>query len=458
MRLQKVLVANRGEIAVRIIRACQELGISTVAVYSEADATSKHVMLADEAYFVGKASALESYMNIPNILSAARESKADAIHPGYGFLAENQDFAKACEDNGYAFIGPKLSIMKLMSSKIEARETAVRLGVPVAEGNTRPVRSKREAIRTARKVGYPVLIKPSGGGGGRGLRVARNERELNEYWIMSEREANLSFADAGVFLEKYMEKARHVEVQILADNYGNVLHLGERDCTIQRRHQKLIEESPSPVLNEDLRKQMIDAALKLAVGIEYNSVGTVEFILDQEGNFYFIEMNTRIQVEHPVSEMVTGVDLVKEQIRIAAGEKLSYSQDDIKAKGWALECRINAEDPEQNFMPCPGLISFYERPAGNFVRVDDYVYSGYELPYFYDSLMGKVITWGNSREEAIARMKVALNEFKIEGISTTIPFHLKVLSHPQFIRGDVYTTFAQELVSEWIPLEDAAGK
>ncbi len=458
MRIQKVLIANRGEIAVRIIRACQELDISTVAIYSEADTTSKHVMMADEAYYVGKASALDSYMNITNVLAVAAEAQVDAIHPGYGFLAENEDFARACEDNGYTFIGPCPSIMSRMSSKIDARETAVQLGVPVAEGNTKPVRSKREAIHTAKRVGYPVLIKPSGGGGGRGLRVARNERELNEFWVMSEREANMSFVDAGVFLEKYMEKARHIEVQILADNYGNVIHLGERDCTIQRRHQKLIEESPSPVLSEELRRQILNAALKLARGIKYNSAGTVEFILDQDQNFYFIEMNTRIQVEHTVSEMVTGVDIVKEQIMVAAGEKLNFSQDDIANKGCSIECRINAEDPEQNFMPSPGLITFYERPAGHSIRVDDYVYSGYELPYFYDSLLSKVIVWGNTREEAMARMKRALNEFNIEGIKTTIPFHQQVLKHPLFIDGDIYTTFAQELVSDLVPLKNAAVK
>lgn len=455
---KKVLIANRGEIAVRVIRACQELGIETVAVYSEADSTSKHVKMADEAYCVGKASALESYMSITNILAAAKDARVDAIHPGYGFLAENKDFATACEENGFVFIGPRASIMDLMSSKVAARETAGRLGVPVAQGTNKAIRSKREAARTARKVGYPVLVKPSGGGGGRGLRVANNERELTECLILCEREANMAFADAGVFLEKYMEKARHVEVQVMADNYGNVVYLGERDCTIQRRHQKLIEESPSPVLDEGLRRKMLEAALKLASGIGYNNAGTVEFILDQEGNFYFIEMNTRIQVEHPVTEMVTGVDLVKEQILVAAGERLSFSQEDIRPRGWALECRINAEDPERNFMPCPGLITFYERPAGGFVRVDDFAYSGYELPFFYDSLLGKVITWGRTRDEAIARMKKALDEFVIEGIETTIPFHQLVLNHPAFINGDVYTTFAQELVGQWVPLKDAASE
>jgi len=456
--MQKVLIANRGEIAVRVIRACQKLGIKTVAIYSGADSTSRHVQMADEAYYVGAASPFESYMNIANILAVAKEAQVDAIHPGYGFLSENPDFAAACEESGFTFIGPRPAVMELMSSKTDARETAARLGVPVAQGNSRPVRSKREAIRTARKVGYPVLVKPSGGGGGRGLRVARNERELTECLVMSEREANLSFADAGVFLEKYVEKARHIEVQILADNYGNVVHLGERDCTVQRRHQKLIEESPSPVVSRELRQKMVEAALKLASGINYNNAGTVEFILDQEGNFYFIEMNTRIQVEHPVTEMVTGIDLVQEQIRIAAGEKLSFSQDDIKVKGWALECRINAEDPERNFMPCPGLITLYEKPSGDVIRIDDYVYSGYSLPYFYDSLLGKIIAWGNTRDEAIANMKKALDEFNIEGIKTTIPFHQVILNHPSFIRGEVYTTFAQELVNNWLPLEDAAVK
>lgn len=458
MMFNKVLVANRGEIAIRVIRACQELGVKTVAIYSEVDSTSKHVQRADEAYCVGKASALESYMNVPKILEVAKKAQVDAIHPGYGFLAEDINFAAACEKEGFVFIGPRIPIMELMSSKVAARETAKRLGVPVVQGTDNAVRSKKEAVRAARKIGYPILVKPSGGGGGRGLRIANNEYELMESLVLSEREANMAFVDTGVFLERYIEKARHLEVQIMADNYGHVVHLGERDCTVQRRHQKLIEESPSPVLEERQRRQMLDAALKLASGIGYNNAGTVEFVLDDYGNFYFIEMNTRIQVEHTVTEMVTGIDLVKEQISVAAGGQLSFSQEEVQPRGWALQCRINAEDPEHDFMPSPGVITYYERPAGGFVRIDDYAYSGYELPFFYDSLMGKVVTWGRNRTEAIERMKRALSRFRIEGVKTTIPFHLIVLNHPAFISGQYYTDFVQELASEWIILPDAASE
>lgn len=458
MSFQKVLIANRGEIAVRIIRACKELGIKAVTVFSEADFYSRHVSEADEAYCIGAAPPADSYLSINNILAVAKEAQVDAVHPGYGFLAENSEFATACEENGFVFIGPRPSAMEMMSNKVDARETATRFGVPVVPGNSKPIRTRKEALRIARKVGYPVLVKPSAGGGGRGLRVAQNEHELIECLASSEREASLSFANAGIFIEKYMEGARHVEVQILADNYGNMVHLGERDCTIQRRHQKLIEESPSPVVNQELRQKMVTAALKLAAGINYNNAGTVEFILDRDGNFYFIEMNTRIQVEHPVTEMVTGIDLVKEQIRIAAGEKLNVCQDDITIKGWALECRINAEDPERNFFPSPGLITIYEKPTGEGIRVDDYVYSGYTLPYFYDSLMGKVITWGETRDEAINRMKKALSEFRIGGIKTTLPFHQWILNHPSFICGEVYTTFVQELLNNCEPFKDLAAR
>ncbi|KKM10556.1 acetyl-CoA carboxylase [Clostridiales bacterium PH28_bin88] len=451
MSFKKVLISNRGEIAVRIIRACRELGIKTVAIYSEADSSSRHVSEADEAYCVGPAPPAASYLNIHHILAKAMVAHVDAIHPGYGFLSENPDFAAACEKYGFQFIGPRPATMALAGMKVAARETAVALGVPVVPGSPEPIRTMKEAFRTARELGYPVLIKPSAGGGGRGLRVARDEQELVECLASSQREASLSFAAAGILMEKYLEKARHVEVQILADHHGNAVHLGERDCTIQRRHQKLIEESPSPAVDEELRQRMVSAALRLATGINYTSAGTVEFILDQQGNFYFIEMNTRIQVEHPVTEMITGIDLIKEQIRIAAGKKLSFSQADVVRKGWALECRINAEDPERNFLPSPGTITFYQKPGGDGIRVDDYVYSGYTLPPFYDSLLGKVIAWGDTREEAISRMKKALGECRIEGIKTTMPFLQRVLNHPCFTRGEIYTTFAQALAASEQP-------
>lgn len=456
MGFNKILIANRGEIAVRIIQACKQMGIKTVAVYSEADFCSRHVHEADEAYCIGAALPAESYLKADNILAVAKEAGVDAIHPGYGFLAENPDFALACEDNGFTFIGPRPAAMRLMSSKIDARRTAIRFGVPVVPGTTSPVRSKKEAVRMARKIGYPVLVKPSAGGGGRGLRVAHNEHELFECLSSAEREASMSFNSAGIFLERYLERSRHIEVQVLADSYGNVVHLGERDCTIQRRYQKLIEESPSPAVDEDLRAKIVAAAVRLAVGINYNNAGTVEFVLDPEGNFYFIEMNTRIQVEHPVTEMVTGIDIVKEQIRIAAGEQLGFEQDDINLNGWAIECRINAEDPAQNFFPCPGTITLYEKPDGEGIRIDDYIYSGYTLPFFYDSLLGKVIAWGETREEAVSRMKKALSEFRIGGIKTTLPFHLRVLNHPSFAHGDVCTTFAEELVNSHMSFQDLA--
>ncbi len=451
MPFRKILIANRGEIALRIIRACRQMGIKTVAVYSEADVTSRHVAEADEAYCVGPAPAADSYLNIHRILAMAMVAHVDAIHPGYGFLSENANFATACMKYGFKFIGPAGAVIDLMGKKVAARQTAVALGIPVVPGSSVPVRNIKEAVRTARELGYPVLIKPSAGGGGRGLRVARSEYELKDCLASSQREASLSFATAGIFMEKYLEKARHVEVQILADQYGNVVHLGERDCTVQRRHQKLIEESPSPAVDQKLRERMVTAATRLAAGIGYTNAGTVEFVLDHEGNFYFIEMNTRIQVEHPVTEMVTGIDLIQQQIRIAGGEKLNITQADIIPKGWALECRINAEDPERNFLPCPGTITLYQKPGGEGIRVDDYVYSGYTLPHFYDSMLGKVIAWGNTRQEAINRMKKALGEFNIYGIKTTLPFHQKILSHPAFCQGQVFTTFVQEMLESEQP-------
>ncbi len=444
--VNKVLIANRGEIAVRVIKACREMGIKTVAVYSEADVSSRHVREADEAYCIGPASAVESYLNIDNIMRSAVKAKADAIYPGYGFLSEDPDFAVECEKWGIRFIGPLPETMELMSKKVNARRAAANLGVPVAGGSSVTVCGPAEAACVAREIGYPVLIKPSAGGGGRGLRVAYNEKELKEGLEASQAEAKMSFADATIILEKYIEKALHVEVQILADNHGNVVNLGERDCSTQRRSQKLIEESPSPAISEELKQEILSAAVKFARGLDYRNAGTVEFIVDQQGNFYFIEMNTRIQVEHPVTEMVTGVDIVKEQLRITAGEELRLKQKEIVRQGWAIECRVNAEDPENNFYPSPGTITKYKRPGGKGVRVDDYVYSGYTVPFYYDSLLGKLIVWGRTREEAINRMRAALADYCIEGIKTTIPFHRQIMNHPMFIGGEIYTTFVQDVL------------
>jgi acetyl-CoA carboxylase biotin carboxylase subunit len=444
---KKILIANRGEIALRVIRACREVGIKAVAIYSEADRLSRHVEEADEAYCVGPAPVASSYLNIQKILAKAMAAHVDAIHPGYGFLSENGEFASICERYGFKFIGPKPETLDLTGNKVKVRKLAMNLGLPVVPGSSEPVDNVEDAAEIAREIGFPVLIKPAAGGGGRGLRTVHSEKELKAQLESSAREAGMTFISAGVFIEKYLEKARHIEVQVLADHYGNAIHLGERDCTIQRRYQKLIEESPSPVVDENLRRRITEAALKLVKGINYTNAGTVEFLLDQEGNFYFIEMNSRIQVEHPVTELVSGIDIVKEQLRIAAGEKLQYSQKDVTLDGWALECRINAEDPGQNFMPSLGTITAYVPPGGVLVRIDDYVYAGYNIPPYYDSLLGKVVVWGRTRNEAIDRMKAALQGFRIEGINTTIPFHMQVLNHPVFLNGNAYTLFTEELMS-----------
>lgn len=457
MLFRKVLIANRGEIALRVIRTCQQMGIKTVAIYSEADVTSRHIAEADEAFCVGSAPAADSYLNIDRILDVAQKARVDAIHPGYGFLSENDNFAFACNKYGIKFIGPAGEVIGMMGKKVVARQTALAHGIPVVPGSPAVIRGLKEALRTAKGLGYPVLIKPSAGGGGKGIRVARNEYELKDCLTSCGLEAGLSFASAGIFMEKYLEKARHIEVQVLADQHGNIIHLGERDCTIQRRHQKLTEESPSPALDHRLRERMAAAALRLAAGIGYTNAGTVEFVLDQEGNYYFIEMNTRIQVEHPVTEMVTGIDLIRQQILIAGGEKLNLTQADIIPRGWAIECRINAEDPDRNFLPCPGTIMHYQKPIGEGVRVDDYVYNGYTFPYYYDSLLGKVITWGSTREEAIKRMQKALDDFKISGIKTTLPFQQKLLTHPAYWRGEVHTTFVQEMLGHGRPVRLIAG-
>ena len=440
---KKILIANRGEIAVRIIRACHELGIIAVAIYSEADKNALHVKLADEAYCIGKASVQESYLNVKNILSVALHTKAEAIHPGYGFLSENTEFAEACLELGIAFIGPDYKIINKMGDKSNARDTMKSSGVPTVPGTDGEISDINEATEIAKTIGYPVIVKASAGGGGKGMRVAYSEDELISSIETAQKEAENYFGNPMVYLEKYLEYTRHVEIQIIGDNYGNVVHLGERDCSIQRRHQKLVEESPSPALNEDLRNAMGDAAVKASKAVNYNSVGTVEFLLDEDNKFYFMEMNTRIQVEHGVTEMITGIDLLKEQISIAAGEKLSFSKEDVKINGCAIECRINAEDPSMNFIPCPGNITNYIAPGGIGIRIDSAVYSGYSISPFYDSMVSKVIAWGRNRDEAIARMKRALNEFVIEGVKTTIPFHAKLMDNETFKSGKFNTKFLE---------------
>ncbi|AZR73541.1 acetyl-CoA carboxylase biotin carboxylase subunit [Anoxybacter fermentans] len=443
---KKILIANRGEIAVRIIRACREMGIKTVAIYSEADRNALHVQAADEAYCIGPNPSTKSYLNIPNIMSVASIAKVDAIHPGYGFLSENAHFAEVCEECGFVFIGPKPKTIEKMGDKAIARKTMIEAGVPVVPGTEDAIQDIDEAIYKAEEIGYPVIIKASAGGGGRGMRVAYNKEDLIRAINTASAEAEAAFGNAHVYLEKYVEEPRHIEFQILADDYGNVIHLGERDCSIQRRHQKMIEEAPSPALTPELRSKMGEMAIKAAKAANYVNAGTVEFLLDKHNNFYFIEMNTRIQVEHPVTEMITGIDLIKAQIRIAEGHELALTQDDIQIIGTSIECRINAEDPERNFMPSPGTVTRYLPPGGPGVRVDSAVYQGYTIPPYYDSMVGKLIVWGANREEAIDRMKRALNEFVIEGIKTTIPFHKKVLNNDFFRRGEVYTNFIQRRI------------
>lgn len=443
---KKILIANRGEIALRIIRACRELDIETVAVFSEGDREALHVKAADEAVCIGPISSAKSYLNIPNIISAAELTGVDAIHPGYGFLSENARFSEICESCNITFIGPSPKVIETMGDKATARKTMIESGVPVVPGSKDIITDEKTAAKVAEEIGYPVLIKASAGGGGKGMRVAQNAKELSKSIQAAQAEAQASFGNAEVYLEKYVEEPRHIEIQILGDNYGNVVHLGERDCSLQRRHQKLLEESPSSALNPELRAKMGAVAVQAAKSAGYSNAGTIEFLLDRHGNFYFIEMNTRIQVEHPVTEMVTGLDLVKEQIRLAAGEPLGYTQENIQMRGWAIECRINAEDPDKNFMPSPGLINIYHAPGGPGVRVDSAVYQGYAVSPYYDSMVGKLIVWGATRQEAIARMKRALEEFVIEGIHTTIPFQLRVLDNAFYQRGEVYTNFIQRRI------------
>lgn len=440
----KILIANRGEIAVRIIRACRELGIYTVAVYSEADRDALHVKLADEAYCIGPTLARDSYLNFANIMSVATLTETDAIHPGYGFLAENSDFAEICAECNIKFIGPSPEAIQTMGAKSMARETMKAAGVPVVPGTDGLIENEEMAVQTAADIGYPVLVKATAGGGGKGIRIVHNADELVKSVHMAQQEAEANFGNAGVYLEKFLQNPRHIEVQIMADSFGNVIHLGERDCSVQRRMQKLIEESPSPAVDDSLREEMGDAAVRAARAVHYEGAGTIEFLVE-DGQFYFMEMNTRIQVEHPVTEMVTGVDLIQEQIRVAAGEKLSIRQEDVHQNGWAIECRINAENPDKNFMPSPGTIDFYLPPGGTGVRVDSSAYPGFTITPFYDSMIAKLIVWGKTREEAILRMRRALGEFAIDGIDTTIPFHLQVLEHERFIAGDVTTKFLDHM-------------
>jgi acetyl-CoA carboxylase biotin carboxylase subunit len=444
MKFHKVLIANRGEIAVRIIRACRELDISTVAVYSEADKDSLHVRLADEAYCIGPVSSKDSYLNVTNIMSVATLTECDAIHPGYGFLAENADFAEICESCSITFIGPSAEAISRMGDKSVAKLTMKEAGVPIIPGSDGIVDSLDEAIVIGREIGYPLIIKATAGGGGKGIRIADDEDSLIKQITAAQQEAQKAFGNAGVYLEKYLTGMKHVEIQIIADNYGHVVHLGERDCSIQRRRQKLLEEAPCPVLSSDIRERMGEAAIRAAKSVQYSGAGTLEFLLGTDGQFYFMEMNTRIQVEHPVTEMVTSVDIIKEMISVAEGNSLSFRQEDIFIHGWSIECRINAEDPERNFMPCPGEIKFYLPPGGPGVRIDSAAYQGYSIPPYYDSMIAKLIVWAPTRQEAIAKMKRALSEFSVEGIHTTIPFHQKLLNHPTFIDGDFDIKFLEE--------------
>jgi acetyl-CoA carboxylase biotin carboxylase subunit len=443
---KKILIANRGEIAVRVIRACREMGIRTVAVYSEADRGALHVRMADQAYEIGPAPSRESYLVIDRIIDTAKRAKADAVHPGYGFLAENAAFAKACRDAGVIFIGPSFESIALMGSKVESRRAAARHGVEMVPGTLDPITSDDEARTIASGVGYPIMLKASAGGGGKGLRLVRAEDEMESALRNTRSEALAAFGDAAIYIEKFVEKPRHVEIQVLADHHGHSIYIGERECTIQRRHQKVIEECPSPIMDADLRRRMGEAALKVVTAAKYYNAGTVEFLVDQNRRFYFLEMNTRLQVEHPVTEMVTGLDLVKLQILVAAGEKLTLRQDDIVMRGAAIECRVYAEDPSNNFFPSPGKITMLRAPSGPGIRDDGGVYSGWTVPIDYDPLLSKLVAWGATRDEAIDRMRRALREYHIEGIQTNISFFLEILNDPDFRKGNFDTGF----IDRWL--------
>jgi acetyl-CoA carboxylase biotin carboxylase subunit len=441
----KILIASRGEIALRIIRACKEMGIPTVAVYSEADRDCLHVRFADEIVCIGPPRAAESYLNIPRIISAAEVTGAEAVHPGYGFLAENGDFAEACESCGIKFIGPSPEVIGRMGDKATAREAMLEAHVPVVPGSLGAVSEADDAVAVAHEIGYPVMVKASGGGGGRGMRLAKDDDELRKAFVAAAGEAEASFGNRKVYVEKFIEKPRHIEIQVLCDSHGNGVYLGERDCSIQRKHQKLIEESPSPAVDETLRQKLGGAAVRGSLALRYENAGTVEFLMDCHGSFYFIEMNTRIQVEHPVTEMVTGIDIVKEQIRIAAGEQISVRQDGVTINGHAIECRINAEDPDRDFAPSPGRIEAFHMPGGPGIRVDTHAYAQYEIPRYYDSLLAKLVAYGPDRNEATARVARALDEFIVEGVKTTIPFHRKAVASDLFRSGSFDTGFVAHL-------------
>ena len=447
---KKILIANRGEIAVRIIRACREMGIRTVAVYSEADRDCLHTLLADEAICIGPAPSGQSYLNMERILAATVALKADAIHPGFGFLSENAKFAKLCAECNIAFIGPSAEIINRMGNKSEARRTMMDAGVPVVPGSKEPVHQAAEALEMAKSIGFPVMIKASSGGGGKGMRISRGEADFTENFNAAQMESVKGFSDDTMYIEKYIEKPRHIEFQIMADKHGNVVHLGERDCSIQRRHQKVLEEAPCDVITQDLRERMGDTAVRAAKAVGYENAGTIEFLLDKNKDFYFMEMNTRIQVEHPVTEMVTGMDLIKEQICVAAGEKLSVSQEDVVIKGHAIECRINAENPSKNFMPCPGRITNVHAPGGNGVRVDSHIYSDYKVPANYDSMLMKLIVYDKDRASAIAKMRSALGELVIEGIETNVNFQYEILGNEAFQEGNTDTGFIEKYFPDYV--------
>jgi len=440
----KVLIANRGEIAVRVIRTCKELGFKTVAVYSEADANSYHRQLADEDICIGGPYSKQSYLNIPNIISAALVTNAKAIHPGYGFLSENAKFSQICKDHDLIFLGPSPEVITLFGDKSTAKNTMKKLGVPTVPGSESIISSVDEALGIAREIGYPVIIKATAGGGGKGMRVCFSDEDLKKFLPLAQGEAQAAFGNPGVYIEKYIQNPKHIEIQFLGDRFGNAITLGERDCSIQRKHQKLIEEAPGPTITPEQREKISEVVGKAVSSVGYVGAGTMEFIMDDKGNFYFMEVNTRIQVEHPVTEMITGIDIIREQILVCLGEKLSISQEDVKLNGHAIECRINAEDPFNDFRPSPGVIKTLHLPGGFGVRVDTHVYQGYEIPMFYDSMIAKLIVWGKDRNEAIMRMKRALDEFVVEGVPTTIPFHSKVMNHPVFLGGTHTTRFLEE--------------
>lgn len=456
--INKILIANRGEIAVRIIRACKEMEIISVAVYSDADKDSLHVKYADEAVNIGPPLSRKSYLNIENIIKAAKNKNADAIHPGYGFLSENESFSKACSENALTFIGPSAKCIATVGNKSAARKIISTLDVPIIPGSHNIISSPEEAINIAKDVSYPVILKASGGGGGRGMRIAHNKEELVEAISVASGEARAAFGNPDLYLEKYIEKPRHIEIQILGDSFGNYVHLGERECSIQMRYQKLIEESPSPFVDDALRNKLGETAILIARSIGYTNAGTMEFLVDRNKNFYFMEVNARVQVEHPVTEMITGIDIVQQQILIAAGSKLEFKQNDIRLNGWSMECRINAADPEENFMPSPGKIEKLVLPGGPGVRLDTHIYNNYEISPFYDSLIGKLVVWGKDRPMAIKRMQRALAEFSIQGIKTTTGFHEMVFQDPDFIKGDIHTHFLEKFntLNTDSPLENAA--